>query len=147
MDNRGRIRARLRELLKRPWLIAFLLFTGYLLTSTLLSRSLTNPYKGVLKNLLPGVNSTDNREIVENILLFIPYSFLMLQAFKPKKPFRTAAIACAGTTAFIEVSQLLFWLGQFQLADLIYNFLGGMLGWVLWALFHRIFDKDREQNT
>ena len=133
--------------MQHPAVAVFCLYGGFLLVSTVFSRPLTNPYRDIVQNILPGANNRDNREIVENTLLFIPYSFLMLQAFKPRKPFRTAVLVCGGTTAFIELCQLLFWLGEFQLADLIYNFLGGMLGWAFWALFHRIFDKDREQNT
>ena len=147
-DNRGRIRERAGELLKQPWLVLFLLYTGYLITSTLFGRTLSYPDKKVLHYLFFSGNAEGNREIIENILLYIPYVFLMLQAFRPPKALKASTLLAAGTTLFTEISQLLFWLGEFQISDLIYNTVGGLLGWLLWKLVRLVFPgRDRRNPT
>lgn len=77
-------------------------------------------------------------EPIENILLFIPYTFCVLWAF-PKlcfkgkkehffrcvwKSFLVGGISSLG----IEVIQLLFHVGTFQFSDLTYNTIGGIMG-------------------
>lgn len=143
-DNRGHIRERLKELLKQPWLVLFLIYAGYLLVSTIFARPLTTPFRRIFKYLIPG-SRTANREIVENYLLFIPFGFLFCPVFKPDKPFRTVLAAAAGTSAAIEVTQLLLWLGEFQLCDLIYNTAGGLTGWLVWALIQLMTKGKRKK--
>ena len=73
-----------------------------------------------------------NNEIIENILLFIPLTLLFLNAFNPEKPWKASLILSACATGFIELSQLLFWLGEFQLADIFHNIIGGLVGCGIW---------------
>lgn len=133
-ENRGRVKEKLLQLLKQGWLAAFLFYLAYILTGTIFSRQNTNPYKCILDNFGFRDDVQWNEEIVENILLFIPYVFLYLQAFRPPKPWRSALLLSVSTTAFIELTQLLFWLGSFQLADIVHNILGGMIGYAIWHI-------------
>ena len=103
-----------------------------MLVSTVFSRKITKPYGRVFNDFGIMVNGKINREFLENVLLFIPCSFLYLQAFKPQKPMKSALVMVTFTTAFIELTQLLFWLGQFQISDLVHNILGGLIGIGVW---------------
>ena len=69
---------------------------------------------------------------MENIILFVPYTFFYLQALTPSKSLKAAFLLAFLTSIFVELLQLIFWLGAFQLSDLLYNVIGGMIGWLLW---------------
>lgn len=125
--------------MKQPWLLLFFLYLAYLLVSTVFSRRITNPYERVFNDFGIMVNGKINREFLENVLLFIPYSFLYLQAFIPKKPLRNALILSVLTTAFIEIIQLVLWLGKFQISDLVHNILGGLIGIGAWYIINNRF--------
>ena len=142
-DNRGRVLARLRVLLRRGWVIAFILYAALLLTSTVLGRTTIRPYASVFKNFFLRSDPAWNNEIYENILLFIPYGFLLLQAVRPSRPLRCALTVSLLTTVLIELTQLLLWLGEFQLSDIVHNTLGGLIGYVIWR-FVRLFSKKHE---
>ena len=87
---------KLRNTFKKPWLLLFVFYFAFLLVSTVFSRHITNPYKSVLEDFGVINNGRINREFIENVLLFIPYSFLYLQAFEyfarkdhPSRPIRS----------------------------------------------------------
>ena len=132
---------KLRNTFKKPWLLLFVFYFAFLLVSTVFARRITNPCKNVLEDFGVINNGRINREFIENVLLFIPYSFLFLQAFKPKSPFRITIVVSVLTTLFIEVTQLFLWLGNFQLSDLVHNVLGGLIGYGAWAIISRITVK------
>ena len=75
-------------------------------------------------------------EVIENLLMFVPFPILMFAAFRDRllKCMRLCGILWTSIkisflfSAGIEVAQLLFRLGTFQLSDLFYNTLGGILG-------------------
>ena len=126
-------------LLKNPWLLLFLFYLSYMVISTLLARRVTYPLDNVSDQF--GFKPDDERwnaEIIQNILLFIPYAFFFLQAGKLKKPLQTVMILCVITTCSIELLQLVFWLGYFQLSDVFHNILGGFLGWLIWKILRSI---------
>lgn len=64
------------------------------------------------------------RNIVFNIVLFIPYGFLLQRNLCWKK----SAITTALTSLCIEIIQLAFGLGVFEICDLIHNCAGGIFG-------------------
>lgn len=138
-DNKGEVTIRIKRLWKEKWKGMFLLYGAFMFTSTVLGRSKINPYQSVWNNIGFRINDMAwNLEIVKNILFFIPYIYLLLKAFKPKNPLFTAVLVSAGTSMFIEFSQLFSWLGSFQIADLIHNFIGGILGYCLWRIISKI---------
>ena len=74
-------------------------------------------------------------DCIENILLFIPYIFLILYYLRTidyKKSFSDIlklSIRVAFITSFtIEFLQMVLRLGSVQLSDLVYNTLGGVIG-------------------
>ena len=133
-DNRGRIKERLIGLVKKKWIFLFLLYCSYVIASTLIVRYRRNPYQSIFRHLWFSDDAGWNAEIIKNILFFIPYGFFYLKAFSPSKPGRSCLILSFCTSICIEVLQLVFWVGEFQFADLIDNTIGGMLGYALWLL-------------
>ena len=133
---------KLRNTFKKPWLLLYILYLAFILVSTVFARSITNPCKNVLEDFGVINNGRINREFIENVLLFIPYSFLYLQAFKPKSPFKRTIAVSVVLTLFIEAAQLLLWVGNFQLSDLVHNVLGGLIGYGAWVIISWITVKD-----
>lgn len=79
-----------------------------------------------------------------NLILFIPYGYLLVLAVPGlfdrqdiRAVSRVSLKYALVTSLVIEVTQLVFQVGTFQLADLWYNSLGGLLGGLLyWFLSH-----------
>ena len=84
-------------------------------------------------------------ESIENFMLFVPFSILLLWAFRKElldesenirfgKTVWKATKVVAVFSFMIEFTQLLFHLGTFQISDLTYNTLGGAVGGVIYYL-------------
>ena len=131
-NGRKEIRDKLVSTIKKPWLLLFLLYLSFILVCTLFTRNTFVPYKSVLKGFKLYNNGRWNTGCIENITLFMPYTFFYLQALTPSKSLKTAFLLAFLTSMFIELMQLIFWLGAFQLSDLFYNVVGGVIGWFLW---------------
>lgn len=119
----------------RKKLILFLLSLSFVLMATVFGRQTTMPLKSVFTHMFfVADNEGWNNEIIENVFLFIPLTYLFLNSFekRPDRPVRYAFLLALGTSLFAELSQLLFWLGHFQFSDILYNTIGGMLGCLLW---------------
>ena len=126
---------KLIALLKQPWKIGFLFYCSFLFISTLLARNLTNPVMSIFDSFgFTDAKGKLNTELLENMMLFVPYTILFLQAFKFKTEtaWKEALKLSFYSSCFIELSQLIFWLGEFQLSDIVHNTLGGMIGTAIW---------------
>ena len=119
----------------------FLLFfvTSMILFRTLLNRNLwMNPLSKVMGGW--GIWETVNgeqkltTECIENVIMMVPFSSVVMWTFKEKTGNGCKKILWySGKVAFIfsvsiEMLQLLFRLGTFQLSDVFYNTVGGVLG-------------------
>lgn len=131
-NGRKEIMDRLVSVIKKPWLVFFLFYLSFILVCTLFSRNTFVPYKSVLKGFKLYNNGRWDIGCIENIILFMPYTFFYLQALTPSKSLKSAFLIAFLTSMFIELMQLIFWLGAFQFSDLFYNVVGGMIGWLLW---------------
>ena len=73
-------------------------------------------------------------ECIENVIMMVPFSAVMMWTFEEKIGNDWKKILCySGKIAFIfsvsiEMLQLLLRLGTFQLSDIFYNTVGGMIG-------------------
>lgn len=136
--NREHIKVRLLEVLKKPFIILFIFYISFLLVSTLLGRWPKKPYGYLFANF--GILNENgwNSEFAENTLLFIPYSFLFVGAFRPRRIFKIGILATVMFSCFVEFSQLIFWLGRFQLSDIVHNSIGGIIGCGFWYLVQNI---------
>lgn len=137
-NSRKEIRNKLVSVIKKTWLVLFLFYLSFILMCTLFSRNTFVPYKSVLKGFKLYNNGRWSIECIENIILFVPYTFFYLQALMPSKSIKKAFLLAFSTSMLVELLQLIFWLGAFQLSDLFYNVVGGMIGWLLWHILKRI---------
>lgn len=84
------------------------------------------------RNVLYGIKYA-KYDVINNILLFVPASIL----FKKGKHLNTI-YKILSLSFVLELSQLLFKCGLFEVCDLIDNVLGGMLGMVLIHAYRNI---------
>ena len=117
-----------------------------LLVGTIFARTKADPCRNVIGAFGLLVDGRLNDDAVINTLMFIPFTYLMLMAFSPVRPARTCLIASFALTCLIEAVQLVFRLGEFSLADIVHNTLGGMIGCGLWLLVKRITGGRRAKN-
>ena len=148
-DNKGNVRNKLKQFFKQGWISFFVVYCTFLLTVTLIGRYKTNPYTNIIGTFGIFKDGKINSEILTNILLYLPYTYSFIMAYHP----RNVGICCLGlaliTSCIIETMQLVFWLGQFSLADIVHNVLGGILGYGIWIIrkkrvFTVLVKKGRE---
>lgn len=123
----------------------FFLFSVFgILGITFLARRIWyTPWENVIGNFqLVSSGGRINEDSLNNILLFIPFSILLsassfgtIERYTCKKGRLSygRTLLCAMLISFlfsfsIECAQNIFWLGAFQLADLFFNTLGGLVG-------------------
>lgn len=71
--------------------------------------------------------------LVGNILIFLPLGFFMPMASK-QRSFLTTSFHSLALSFAVEVSQLLLMVGCFDVDDLFLNTIGGMLGYITFAV-------------
>jgi len=131
---------------RRIFLLVF--YTAMILFRTLLNRNMwANPLSNVI-----GIWGLYNEkgelttEAIENMILFMPFIILLFWSFHDKLLdgdnhwrkiiWRSIEITFLCSLA-IEFLQLLLRLGTFQLADLAYNTLGGLVGGLLYGICYK----------
>ena len=117
--------------------------TSMILFRTLLNRNLwMNPLSNVMGGW--GIWETVNgeqkltTECIENVIMMVPFSAMVLWTFQEKVGGRKKILWYSGKKAFIfsvsiEMLQLLLRLGTFQLSDIFYNTVGGVLGGLMYC--------------
>lgn len=83
--------------------------------------------------------------IVFNILLFIPFGFVIILHFKYLQKWRQVIIFGFLSSLCIELIQLKFMLGVFDVDDVINNTLGTMLGFFIIKAFIRIKNREKKR--
>ena len=145
-EHKGETITKLKELLKNELkLVLFVFYTALMLTSTIFARPVTNPYTHVIDFFLYDGWGRVSIVGIFNILMFIPYMYIYNIAFNPDKPFIRSLQLSIVTTLLIEFYQLIFWAGQFSIADMIHNIIGGAIGCGLWYLLKYIKEKRQEK--
>ena len=128
-------------------------YTGMILFRTLLCRKLwVNPVENVIG--VWGLHNNDgsfSTEIIENCILFIPWIYLMFSM-------KGSTISSLGEgvsllwnalrfsfsfSLAIELLQIFLKLGTFQLSDLFFNSLGGLVGGGLYVFKKQIINLNR----
>ena len=122
---------------QKLFLLAFV--TSLILFRTLLNRNLwLNPLSDVMGGW--GIWETKNgeqiltTECIENVIMMIPFTSIVMWTFREKVDKNWKKILWqSGKIAFafsivIEMLQLLLRLGTFQLSDIFYNIVGGVVG-------------------
>ena len=127
---------------RKLFLLAFV--TSMILFRTLLNRILwLNPLSKVMGGW--GIWEIENgerkltTECIENVIMMVPFSAIVMWTFREKIENNWKKILWqSGKIAFvfsvsIEMLQLLFRLGTFQLSDIFYNTVGGLLGGLMYC--------------
>ena len=85
-----------------------------------------------------------------NVAVFIPYGFI-ISALSEKKTFLKAAGLSLLLSLIFEILQIFTAIGGFATNDLMYNTLGGIVGFVIFAVLdlvtNRFTEKTREDIT
>lgn len=75
--------------------------------------------------------------IVGNVVAFIPFGFI-LPAISPRnRKFLNIALLSFELTLSIEIMQLILQVGTFDVDDIFLNLMGGIIGYILFAIGHR----------
>lgn len=132
---------------RRIFLLVF--YSAMILFRTLLNRDMwANPLSDVIG--IWGIyteNGELTTEVIENLALFIPFTILLLWSMKEKilgdevklsKTLWKSAEIVFLASLTIELLQLFLRLGTFQVSDLFYNTLGGVIGGFLYWLLHKM---------
>ena len=94
----------------------------------------------------------EGRQIILNILFFIPYGFLLsslLNCFQIKSKKNIFLITCISgclLSVGIELLQLILKLGLSELDDVIHNALGAVIGYLTYALMVKMKSKLNERD-
>ena len=127
---------------RKLFFLAFV--TSLILFRTLLNRNLwQNPLSDVMGGW--GIWETVNgeqkltTECIENVIMMVPFSAVVMWTFEEKmekgwkkKLWQSGKIAFIFSVS-IEMLQLLLRLGTFQLSDIFYNTVGGMIGGLMYC--------------
>ena len=138
---------------RRMFCLAF--FVMLMLMRTLLNR---NMWENPLSKIMGGWTLWNEEgelttEAIENVLLMIPYTALLLWALKEwmLKKVTLGRTLWHGikyaflTSAAIEFLQLFLRLGTFQLSDIFYNTLGGLLGSLIYYIGYKIKHGEKDK--
>lgn len=97
-------------------------------------------------NLMPFYYDQENgvhlREVLYNVLLFVPAGFYFAAFFQKKTIFLGTA-AAAALSLFFEISQWVFSIGASDITDLITNTAGGFCGVALFWVMGKVAGKRR----
>jgi glycopeptide antibiotics resistance protein len=124
------------------WGLALSIYLILLLGGTLLNREIGNEY---LIEWVPFWSYIDlfcewerhlAIQILYNVLVFIPWGFLLPAAFCGMRKIRMVVMGTIGLSFSIEAIQLIFKLGLFEFDDMFHNVLGAVIGFFLFHLLH-----------
>lgn len=141
--------------LNYKWKILFYTYLYFILKKSLLNRSkgMKNSLEFAFKrDWLFIVKDTWSRvQAAENILFFIPVSFFFTLAFFKGKKFELQLLKKIVKfsfllSLFIELTQLILTIGTFQLSDIVYNVLGGIIGYILAILVNCINNFRKKEH-
>lgn len=123
------------------------LMTSLILFRTLLNRNLwMNPLSDVMGGW--GIWETVNgekiltTECIENVILMMPFTGIVMWTFNvtEKVMWKCTNLGLIFSVS-IEVLQLLLRLGTFQVSDIVYNTLGGMLGGIVYIMVKKVHER------
>lgn len=111
---------------------------SYILAITLSGRETIE--SGLVKNLDPlstiWRNGHFNIEIFENFLMFVPLGILLPCVWKYLRGFFRTLLVGFCMSVLIEISQLIFGRGYFDVDDIIFNTIGAAIGYIIFAGFY-----------
>lgn len=128
-------------------LFALAFVTSMILFRTLLNRNLwMNPLSNVMGGwgIWETVNGerTLTTECIENVILMMPFTGMVMWTFDVEKRviWKSTKLGLIFSVS-IEMLQLLLRLGTFQVSDIVYNTLGGMLGGIVYLGAKKVHER------
>ena len=91
-------------------------------------------------------SATEWRNIILNILLFVPFGFLLPFVSKYFKTFWKTYLAGLGFTLVIETVQFLLKKGIFEVDDIFNNFLGAVIGYGCYRIFIYVYSLVQKKK-
>lgn len=94
-----------------------------------------------------GRNNRNHAFVIENILLFIPYGFLLPTVFKMARNIKIIFVLGCLSSLVIEIVQNVTRTGVFQIDDIITNTLGTCIGYLLFGMVFylgELFNKSSQ---
>lgn len=92
-------------------------------------------------------NFSEWRNIILNILMFVPFGFLLPLVFKRLRKFWKTYLCSFAFTLAIELIQLIFNLGIFEVDDIFDNLLGAMIGYGLFSIVYSVYRKMKKRSV
>ena len=83
------------------------------------------------------------RQLLINLFMLVPVGFLLPIIIKAKHKYLITMTLSLLLTTFIETMQLLIKCGSFEIDDIINNFIGAVLGMVLYALCSKLINYKK----
>jgi glycopeptide antibiotics resistance protein len=101
-------------------------------------------YQTRILNLIPFAyfSRADLRELIYNVVFFIPFGLLLRVNHKRATLWRRLAFVCVFSLA-AETIQFVFAIGVTDITDVITNTFGGFLGLMLYELINKYVDDDK----
>jgi glycopeptide antibiotics resistance protein len=101
-------------------------------------------YQTRILNLIPFAyfSRADLRELIYNVVFFIPFGLLLSVNLKRATFWRRLAFVCMFSLA-AETIQFVFAIGVADITDVITNTFGGFLGLMLYVLINKYVDDDK----
>lgn len=124
------------------WKFLFFVYISFILQKTILNRTFGANNNLELALTIPNIleisEDRNNIGAIENLIFFIPYTFFLLQSFSLRKlkSIKYILILNFITSLTIEILQYVTTLGTFQLSDLLYNTLGGVIGYIIYRIIN-----------
>lgn len=84
--------------------------------------------------------------VVLNVAAFVPFGFILPVISPKNRKCRDIFCLSLELTLVIELSQLVFRVGIFDVDDIFLNTLGGVIGYFLYAHCHRLFRKQGKRG-
>lgn len=97
-------------------------------------------------NLIPYGASGGRREILLNVLIFLPFGILFKVVDKRSSNLTKGFVIFLVSCAF-EILQYLLAIGATDITDVINNTIGGLIGLLIYWLLTKIFDENKLDNT
>lgn len=77
-------------------------------------------------------------QVVGNILIFIPAGIFLPVYFKKQRRLRSFFVTSLLMILFVEISQVLSFLGSFDVDDILLNLIGCLSGWLIFKIIYGI---------
>ena len=129
--------------------LALSIYLTFLLGGTILNRDVVDGYLiewvpfWSYRQLLLQWDKYLATQIIYNILVFIPWGFLLSEIVCVVRKMRLVVLCAIGLSLSIEVIQLVFKLGLFEFDDVFHNVLGAVIGYGISILYHVKLKKKK----